>query len=102
MRVTWSHTARAWVKQEAASIRRERPIAADRWLERMEAAVSRLTLFPFSGRTVPEYPDAPVREVVTGGYRIIYEVKPDRVRIVQVLHSRQLFQLSHTSPDLPE
>lgn len=46
-----------------------------------------------------EFKKIPVREVVTGSYRIIYRVEPDRVRIVKLLHSRQL---SNPSPDTPD
>ena len=45
---------------------------------------------PFSGRKVPEYEAALLRELIAAPYRIIYEVFPDRVEIVTIRHSAEL------------
>ena len=45
--------------------------------------------FPRLGRIVPELQHEDLREVLEQGYRIIYQVFPDRAEVFAVLHSRQ-------------
>jgi len=47
---------------------------------------------PMAGRTVPELGDAQVRERFLYSYRLIYEVRPDRVEVLAVLHGRRLLE----------
>ena len=53
-------------------------------------SLSRLGDFPESGRTVPEYPALPFREVVVASYRFFYQVRVDAAWIVAVWHGAQL------------
>ena len=48
-----------------------------------------LSDFPRSGRIIPEFQLQNLREVLEQGYRILYEVFPDRVEIFGVISSRQ-------------
>jgi len=52
--------------------------------------LSRLRDFPDSGRTLPEYPALPFREVIVAPYRFFYQVKGNTVWIVAVWHGAQL------------
>jgi len=62
---------------------------------RIVAAIDRLIEFPESGRVVPEQNDFHVRELIEGSYRIVYEVRDDRVEILTVFRtSRQFPKLS--------
>lgn len=45
---------------------------------------------PTSGRRVPEYPEADLRELLERPFRIIYRVMADQVEIVTVFHYRQV------------
>ncbi|MGA9771887.1 MAG: type II toxin-antitoxin system RelE/ParE family toxin [Blastocatellia bacterium] len=45
--------------------------------------------FPLSGRVVPEYNKAQIREVIEGQYRIIYYIKPDQINVLAVIHGAQ-------------
>lgn len=94
MRVVWSAAALAFIRAQAAYIRRDRPLAAERWLAGVQDAVRRLARFPRSGRAIPELPVLDAHEVVDGGYRIFYRVEPGRVYVIGVQHSRQEFDLS--------
>ena len=53
--------------------------------------------FPEMGRTVPEYGDSAVREIVHGAYRIVYELlhEPDAVYVLRFWHS------ARGTPELP-
>ncbi|MCX9015104.1 MAG: type II toxin-antitoxin system RelE/ParE family toxin [Candidatus Methanoperedens sp.] len=52
--------------------------------------VERLEMFPESGRTVPEYEQEDIREVIFQSYRVVYRVKPDVVEIVAIVHGARL------------
>ena len=56
------------------------------------SAVERLSIFPFSGRVVPEIGDDSVREIIYGSYRIIYHVTDKEVNIVTVIHAMRDFK----------
>lgn len=45
--------------------------------------------FPYSGRVIPEFQVENLREVLEQGYRILYEVFPDRIEVFGVMSSRQ-------------
>lgn len=57
------------------------------------AAVDRLSLFPHSGRIVPEVADPMIREVIQGSYRIVYRLIREEVHILTVHHAARLFHL---------
>jgi toxin ParE1/3/4 len=44
---------------------------------------------PLSGRKVPEYDAEDVRELVEKPYRIFYCIKPDRIKVLAVIHGAQ-------------
>jgi plasmid stabilization system protein ParE len=58
---------------------------------RIVEAIDRLTEFPESGRVVPEQNEAAVRELIEGSYRIVYELRDDRVEILTVFRTSRLF-----------
>ena len=89
MRIEWSPRARHEIDAEMAWIAERRPIAAVRWLERTYSSVQRLSIFPSSGRRVPEFPRVGAREVVSGPYRVLYRIRRDRVVVLTMKHSRE-------------
>ena len=50
---------------------------------------AQLAEFPHSGRMIPEYQMEHLREVIEQGFRIMYEVFPDRIEVFGVVHSRR-------------
>jgi len=73
-----------------AHIADDRPFAAARFLARAKRALQRLTRYPNSGRTLPEFPDLPFRELVIRPYRFFYRTESQTVWIVGVWHGAQL------------
>ena len=58
----------------------------------------RIKGFPLSGRIVPEFCDATIREIICGSYRIIYKVLNSSCFVVSVIHaSRDIIR--HLTPD---
>ena len=90
MRIQFTPKARTQVLKALEYIRRDRPIAARRYLERAEKSLSRLKSFPNSGRTLPEFPDLPFREVIVAPYRFFHRVQHDTVWIAAVWHGAQI------------
>ena len=48
--------------------------------------------FPEIGRLVPELKDARYRQILEGRYRIIYQIKEDKVCILSVHHQSMLLK----------
>ena len=78
-------------------IQQDNPPAAWKYLQHVETVLKRLESFPNSGRSLPEYPNLPYREVIIPSYRYIYRVEGSTIWIVTAWHgARQLKEL----PDL--
>jgi toxin ParE1/3/4 len=89
VRVFWSPLAVQRVHEDAEHIARDRPLAAEEWVEGVFAAVERLKEFPFSGREIAEVTGREIREIIWSRYGIIHRVEADRVIILTVRHQRQ-------------
>ncbi len=67
------------------------PLIAEQVLSRLMARVEQLRVAPRSGRTVPDYRDTQIKELLEKPYRIIYLiVNEKRIDILSVMHYRQL------------
>lgn len=89
MKVRLTPSARAQFLAALEFIRQDRPSAALRLRKRAETALRRLEKFPASGRSVPEFPGLPHREIIVAPYRFFYRVDGKTVWIVAVWHSAQ-------------
>jgi len=80
----WSARARRELGEIGEYIARDKPGAANRWIETLAAMAEQAAAMPLAGRQVPEYGRDDVRELIKRGYRVIYRVSDDRVEIVTV------------------
>ena len=61
------------------------PHNAKSFVQRLVDTTKRLDIFPYSGRLVPEFKDASIREIVFENYRVIYKViETERIDILAV------------------
>lgn len=90
MRVRFTPAGRAQFLAALAYMRRDNPSAAARFRRRAEQHLRRLERVPHSGRTLPEFPELPYREVIVSPYRFFYRVSGQMVWIVAVWHGAQL------------
>ena len=69
-------------------------------IERIRSAASHLGHFPKLGRVLPEFPDEPWREILTGSYRVIYrlDVEGARIVVLAVVHGMQLLRATMIEP----
>jgi plasmid stabilization system protein ParE len=52
--------------------------------------VEQLSIFPYSGRIVPEYYHEDIREIIYQNYRIVYRITKDITEIVWITHGARL------------
>jgi len=90
VKITFTPSARRQFLEGLEYIRQDSPTAARQFREKAEAVLSRLSEFPESGRSIPEFPELPHREIVVRPYRFFYRVVGKTVWIVAVWHSAQL------------
>lgn len=90
MRVVWTDRAKARLRTIHAHVASDAPRAADRLIRRLVQRSLQLKRLPRSGRKVPEYVQDDIRELLEHPYRIIYQVLPERVDVLAVMHVRQL------------
>jgi plasmid stabilization system protein ParE len=93
MRVIWTRQAVEDVEAIKNYVARDSDRYARLLAERLVAAVSRLELFPQSGRVVPEVGDESLREVIYGNYRLVYRLQVDLVEVVTVYHAARLLRI---------
>jgi toxin ParE1/3/4 len=94
--VVWTKPALDSLLSIVRYIMRDDPVAAQRFGTAVKSKTTRLASFPESGRVVPEFPTAGLREIVAGNYRIIYRHLPDKksVEILTVRHAARLLEPS--------
>ena len=89
MKILFTPTARVQFLSAISHIRRDKPSAATRFRQRAEKSLMLLE-YPDSGRSIPEFPELPYRELIVPPYRFFYRGKDDIVWIVAVWHGAQL------------
>lgn len=91
--VVWAEPAVNDLQAIVEYIARDSRTYAERFAYKVLEASKRVGLFPRSGRIVPEFDDADIRELIYGSYRIIYLVGADACYVVALVHgSRRLLQ----------
>jgi plasmid stabilization system protein ParE len=78
-------------------IARDNPAAARRFCLELYDATGRLKLFPRSGQVAPEFGLEDLREILYGGYRILYECRPGACYVKAVIHGSRDLQ-RHIDP----
>jgi plasmid stabilization system protein ParE len=87
--VEWAGRAKSDLRLVVEYIRRNSPESARAFLTQVFQTTRSLSTFSERGRVVPDLNDPEVREVLVGRYRVFYEVHPDAVWIMRVLHTSQ-------------
>jgi len=90
LKVKFTPSARAQFLEGLEYIRQDSPAAARQFREKAETVLRRLEEFPESGRSIPEFPDLPHREVIVRPYRFFYRVSGKTIWVVAVWHGAQL------------
>ncbi len=87
--VIW--TDPAWEDLEAAAeyIARDSKYYAAAFVQEMKDAAGSLSDMAERGQVVPEFSDSSVRELLVRPYRLVYQLHPDAVMILAIIHGSQ-------------
>ncbi len=87
--LTWSPAARLDLKEIFAYIAEDDPLTGQKFIRSLFRAVERLPLFPESGRVVPEFMEATIREIIHRPCRVVYRIKAGQnlIEIARVWHA---------------
>lgn len=72
-------------------IARDSPIAARRWVSKLEHRATGAATAPLAGRVVPEVSRADVRKVFLRSYRIVYRVLEHEIHVLTVFEGHRQF-----------
>jgi toxin ParE1/3/4 len=86
MNVVWTDTAKRNLRTIHDYIAQNSPAYAKRMVDRLTSRSKQIGIFPLSGRVVPEFEVAQIREVLQRPDRIIYHIRPDHIDVIGVLH----------------
>jgi len=87
----WTDFALRDVERIDDFISQDRPIAAERWVQRLIATGEAAAAAPLAGRILSEKRRADIREVLLRQYRIVYQIRESRIDILTVFESHKLF-----------
>ena len=84
--VVWTDTAKQGLRAIYDYIAQSSPEFARRMVDKITSRTQQIATFPLSGRVVPEFNVGQLRELLERPYRIIYHVRPDKIKVVAVIH----------------
>jgi toxin ParE1/3/4 len=90
VKVKFTPSARAQFLEGLQYIRQDSPKSARRFRRKVGESLERLEEFPESGRSIPEFPYLPHREVIIKPYRFFYRVAGKTVWVVAVWQGAQI------------
>ncbi|MCX5818851.1 MAG: type II toxin-antitoxin system RelE/ParE family toxin [Deltaproteobacteria bacterium] len=93
MKIIWSPLAVDRASEIAEYIAKDKPSAADKWINTVFSKVKQLESSPEIGRIVPEIGNDQFRELIYGNYRIIYRVEKKQISILTVRHGKQILPI---------
>lgn len=96
--VEWSKPAKRDLKQIHDYIAKDSKHYAKKVVQTVVEKTEKLEDYPEMGRIVPEIDDANVRELFVYSYRLIYEISPDGIEILAVIHGKRDFFNSFIDP----
>jgi len=97
MRIRWTEQAVDDLAGIKSYIARDSAVLAQHVSRRLYDAVDQLSVFPDSGRIVPDRGDPILRELVRPPYRIVYERTEDVVVVLTIFHAARMFP-EHLEP----
>ena len=91
-RVTWSPEAVEDLESIAEYIERDSSFYARSVVSKILEASRNIKEFPFIGRVVPEIGDENIRERFIYSYRLVYQIRQQRILVVAVIHGKRLLE----------
>jgi plasmid stabilization system protein ParE len=92
--VIWSLPSKKDLEQIFDYIAKDSKYYAKSVASRIIEKTDQLSEFQEMGRVVPEIDDPNIRELIVYSYRLIYEISPERIEILAIIHGRRDFNLA--------
>ncbi len=89
MRVIWTPEAQAHLEGIYQYVKCDAPFYAQGVVDKLTRRSQQLVDHPHSGRTVPDYDDRNLRELIVFPYRLIYRATTDCIYVIAVFHGAQ-------------
>jgi addiction module RelE/StbE family toxin len=89
--VIWSKPAKKDLKQIFEYIASDSRFYAKKVVNNIVEKSMSLDLSPRRGRVVPEMNDPEIREIFIYSYRLMYQITPDNIYILGVIHGKRDF-----------
>ena len=93
MNLVWSTEARQELRAIRRFIARDSEFYADRTVHRLIERAESILSSPRRGHPVHEYPEQALKEIHEPPYRLIYQITPDTILIVTIVHFKQRLRL---------
>ncbi len=90
MKICWTEEALRRLSEIESYIAQGSPENAIRFVVKLVQRTKALTVFPQSGRLVPEFKTGDFRELIEGNYRIVYKIKDQLIEIYTVFEGHKL------------
>ncbi|OQY34199.1 MAG: hypothetical protein B6241_05805 [Spirochaetaceae bacterium 4572_59] len=92
MKVLWTEHSIQDLEGIHDYISKDSVFFADRQIDKILSCESEISEFPKSGRTVPEYRDVMIREIIIENYRVIYRIEHEQISVLTILHGARLLK----------
>jgi len=89
--VRWTKPAKLDLKQIHDYIARDSKFYVQKVSQEIVDKSEKLKDFPEIGRIVPEIGDPNIRELIIYSYRLIYEILPNKIQILALIHGKRNF-----------
>ena len=89
--VEWTDPAKQDLKSIHDYISRDSKFYAQKVSLEIVEKSEKLDIFPELGRIVSETGDPKIRELIIYSYRLIYEIFPDKIEILALIHGKRDF-----------
>jgi len=89
--VKWSEPAKIDLRHIHDYIAINSKFYAEKVAREIVEKSEQISAFPEAGRIVPEIGDSAIREFFIYSYRLIYEIFPDAIEILALIHAKRNF-----------
>ena len=82
--IIWTKWAIKYLKSIFEFVSIDSKFYAARFIDSIISRVDQLSIYPLSGRIVPEKNNPIIRELINGNYRIIYKINKTHITILRI------------------
>ena len=93
--VIWAEPAKIVLKAIHDFIASDSKYYAKKVIQDIIDSTNIIETYPLIGRKVPETDDENIREIFVYSYRILYEIKSEKIYIIGIIHGRRDFISTH-------